>query len=307
MTGISYSLTTGDSTSSLGHTIQYFFDWGDGTNSGWLPVGTTSASHSWNSSETYLVKVQAACSSDLSVVSAWSETLSISISSPPIAPIVLQSPADGTVFNTCSLITKHQPSFQWTASETFTQYGVLFSTSPTDFSTPIAKATVNGTQNSWTPSVGIWKKVLASSYNGGSIRDIYWKIIGIKSDKTTAESDVSNFQIGTPQAVTINAPDNGAVLSSATLPTFDFGANCNVKFKLEISSLNDFSDLKKIKGFNYSTKDPNSETVLHKSLSPSQWTTVKKLVGTGIGYFRIKAWDGLNRESVSEVRGFTVQ
>jgi len=302
--GLSYTFTAGGASSNFDHPIQYRFDWDDGIVSEWLPLGTTRASHSWGSPGTYLVKVQAACSTDLSVVSAWSGTFSISISSTPIA---LQSPANGTVFKTCSLITKHQPSFQWTASETFTQYGVLFSTSPTDFSTPIAKATVNGTQNSWTPSVGIWKKVLASSYNGGSIRDIYWKIIGIKSDKTTAESDVSNFQIGTPQAVTINAPDNGAVLSSATLPTFDFGANCNVKFKLEISSLNDFSDLKKIKGFNYSTKDPNSETVLHKSLSPSQWTTVKKLVGTGIGYFRIKAWDGLNRESVSEVRGFTVQ
>ena len=40
-------------------------------------------------------------------------------------------------------------------------------------------------------------------------------------------------------------------------------------------------------------------------LSLGQWTTVKKLVGTG--YFRIRAWDGLNRESVSEVRSFTVQ
>jgi len=34
---------------------------------------------------------------------------------------------------------------------------------------------------------------------------------------------------------------------------------------------------------------------------------VKKLVGAGTGYFRIKAWDGLSRESVSEVKGFTVQ
>lgn len=34
---------------------------------------------------------------------------------------------------------------------------------------------------------------------------------------------------------------------------------------------------------------------------------VKKLVGTGTGYFRIKAWDGLKRETASEVRAFTVQ
>ena len=302
--GLSYTFTAGGASSNFDHPIQYRFDWDDGIISEWLPLGTTSASHSWNSSGTYLVKVQAACSSDLSVVSAWSGTFSISISSTPIA---LQSPANGTVFKTCSLITNHQPSFQWNTVETFTQYGVLFSTSPTDFSTPIAKATVNGTQYSWTPSASIWKKIMTSSLNGGSIRDIYWKLIGTTSDKTTAESDVSDLRIGTPQAVTINAPDNGAVLSSGTLPTFDFGTNCNVKFKLEISSLSDFSDSTKIKGFSYSTKDPNSETALHKTLTASQWSSVKKLVGTGTGYFRIKAWDGLNRESVSGVRAFTLQ
>lgn len=221
--------------------------------------------------------------------------------------IILQSPANGAVFDSCSLITNYQPSFKWTATVAFTKYRILFSISPTDFTAAIVSANVRSTQDGWIPPIGSWKKIMTASYNNGSIRDIYWKLIGTTSDKTTAESDVSNFQIGTPQAVTINAPDNGAVLSSATLPTFDFGANCNVKFKLEISSLSDFSDSTKIKGFNYSTKDPNAETALHKTLTASQWSSVKKLVGTGIGYFRIKAWDGLNRESVSEVRGFTVQ
>ena len=32
-TGTSYTYTTGGSTSSLGHSVQYLFDWGDGTNS----------------------------------------------------------------------------------------------------------------------------------------------------------------------------------------------------------------------------------------------------------------------------------
>ena len=37
---------TGESLSNLDHSIQYFFDWGDGTDSGWLPVGTVGASKS---------------------------------------------------------------------------------------------------------------------------------------------------------------------------------------------------------------------------------------------------------------------
>ena len=80
-TGISYTYSTGGSTSSYGpsHSVQYLFDWGDGTNSGWLSVGTTSSSKFWTSTGNYLVKSQARCSSDTSIVSSWSGTLSVTI------------------------------------------------------------------------------------------------------------------------------------------------------------------------------------------------------------------------------------
>ena len=76
----SYTYSTGGSSSNLGHSLQYFFDWGDGTNSGWLPVGTTSASKSWSSAGSYTVKAQARCSTDTSVVSGWSPGLTVTIS-----------------------------------------------------------------------------------------------------------------------------------------------------------------------------------------------------------------------------------
>jgi len=75
----SYSYSTGGSSSSLGHNIQYFFDWGDGTNSGWLPAGTTSASKSWASAGTYPVMAKARCETDPSVESNWSEALQVTI------------------------------------------------------------------------------------------------------------------------------------------------------------------------------------------------------------------------------------
>jgi phage gpG-like protein len=95
--GTSYSYTTGGSTTSLGHSVQYLLDWGDGTNSGWLPIGTTSASKSWSSAGTYNVKAQARCATDTSVVSSWSQALSvtISVSSPPPPPVNV-SVSDGT-------------------------------------------------------------------------------------------------------------------------------------------------------------------------------------------------------------------
>jgi hypothetical protein len=57
----------------------------------------------------------------------------------------------------------------------------------------------------------------------------------------------------------------------------------------------------------YTVKDPNVETTLQKTLSTAQWNAVKKLIRTGTGYFRIKAWDGINRYTISETRSFSIQ
>lgn len=97
-TGDSYSFTTGGSTTSFGHDVQYFFDWEDGTNSEWLPVGTTSASKSWNSPGTYGVKVQARCAIDTPVVSDWSSILPVTISAPETVsiPTTLNGATSGT-------------------------------------------------------------------------------------------------------------------------------------------------------------------------------------------------------------------
>jgi hypothetical protein len=223
------------------------------------------------------------------------------------AQINLQTPLNGAVFDSSSLITKYQPSFSWTESGTITKCTILFSTSSTDFATPIAKGSASGAKDSWTPSISIWKKLMSASNNSGVIRNIYWKVIGTLPNRPTVESEVWGFRIGDPQAVTINSPTDGAILPSGVLPIFAWQTKGNVKFKLEISSLGDFSDSKKIKNFNYTTRDPNVETTLSKTLPSFQWNAVKKLIGAGQGYFRIKAWDGLNRETVSEIRSFTIQ
>ena len=77
--GTLYNYSTAGSSSSAGHSVQYFFDWGDGTNSGWLPVGTNTASHAWASAATYLVKTQARCYIHPSVVSGWSGILPVTL------------------------------------------------------------------------------------------------------------------------------------------------------------------------------------------------------------------------------------
>jgi C1A family cysteine protease len=98
--GTSYTYSTGGASSNLGHSVQYLFDWGDGTNSGWLPVGTTSASKSWESGGTYAVKAQARCATHTSAVSGWSVILSVDIEviSTPTTPSGLTSGIAGTSY-----------------------------------------------------------------------------------------------------------------------------------------------------------------------------------------------------------------
>jgi len=73
-----YTYETGGSSSTLNHPIQYLLDWGDGTDSGWLPVDTTSAQKEWSSSNTYAIKAKARCATD-GVESGWSDPLTVSM------------------------------------------------------------------------------------------------------------------------------------------------------------------------------------------------------------------------------------
>jgi hypothetical protein len=78
-----YRYYTGGSHSTYGHSIQFLFDWGDGTNSGWLPVGTTKADKSWASTQIYPIKAQARCVTDTLIISGWSTPFMVTISDGP--------------------------------------------------------------------------------------------------------------------------------------------------------------------------------------------------------------------------------
>lgn len=79
--GTSFTYSTGGSSSNLGHSVEYQFDWkGDGTDlSLW---GSATQSKTWTVSGTYSVKARARCTQHTSIVSSWSEALSAVISTP---------------------------------------------------------------------------------------------------------------------------------------------------------------------------------------------------------------------------------
>ena len=72
-TDSSYSYSSGGAISSHGHSVQYKFDWGDGSDSGWLAVGTTSAAHSWSATGIYSVRTMARCFLHPTIESLWSD------------------------------------------------------------------------------------------------------------------------------------------------------------------------------------------------------------------------------------------
>lgn len=64
--------------------LEYRFDWGDGTFSGWSAVA--GASHSWGTAGSYVVRAQARCGDGQLVNSPWSTGLVVVITTPP--PVV---------------------------------------------------------------------------------------------------------------------------------------------------------------------------------------------------------------------------
>jgi hypothetical protein len=69
---VSYAFSTGGATSTLSHPVRYKFDWGDGTDSGWLAQGTTSASHAWSATGAFNVRAVAECATHNDILSTWS-------------------------------------------------------------------------------------------------------------------------------------------------------------------------------------------------------------------------------------------
>jgi hypothetical protein len=170
----------------------------------------------------------------------------------------------------------------------------------------IAKGSVSGTSNTWKPSFFVWKKILQASYNSGAIRDVYWKVAGTKPDGKLTETEVRSFRIGAPQPASIHTPIEGEIFLSSVAPTLGFDTSCNKKFTLEFSPLRDFSDPQKIRSVPFTITNANSQTPVQKTLSSFQWKGITKSLGAG-GYLRIKAWDGMNRGTISEVRAFRIQ
>lgn len=100
--GANGSYSTGGSTSSMGHAVEYQFDWGDGTQSGW---GTSTRSHSW-SAGSYCVKTQARCVTHTGIVSAWSICNNVDVGEETVTTATIPTgPTSGSADDTLTYTT----------------------------------------------------------------------------------------------------------------------------------------------------------------------------------------------------------
>jgi M6 family metalloprotease-like protein len=94
----SYAYTIGASTSSLSHTVEYSFNWGDGTSSSYSTSRT--ASHSWSTTGQKTIIVTARCQTHTSVSNNNSPGNYVMVVSPPPSPDLVSVtgiPATATV------------------------------------------------------------------------------------------------------------------------------------------------------------------------------------------------------------------
>ncbi|MFQ5602399.1 MAG: PKD domain-containing protein, partial [bacterium] len=75
--GENLSFSTGGSSSNKGHSVEYHFDWGDGSTSNW---GSPTQTHTYTVVGSYSVMAQARCQTHTSIVSSWSSGLPVTIS-----------------------------------------------------------------------------------------------------------------------------------------------------------------------------------------------------------------------------------
>jgi hypothetical protein len=297
---------TGESKSNLSHSVQYIFDWGDGTDSGWLPVGTVGASKSWTSPGTYLVKAQARCDTDTFAVSKLSSELSVTVSDTPTT-VTLVSPADGTFYTACSLY--DLPTFTWKSDGSFTDYEVQFS-KYASFDTIDASKKTSSTSISMDNTQ--WKKVIdangttapGSSGPATSGGPMFWRVIGTRSDKVSVISNTLSFVIARAQEV-----ENATIIDTGKsfLPTLSWDNQCGVKFSVRFGNNPFFTHQYSI---TFNIKNPNDNGgVFTQTLTDSQWTAVQNVTGRVTGttvYWYVDSRDGADRRAITTPNMFFV-
>jgi hypothetical protein len=103
-TGGTYTYSTSGSVASIGGPVEYQFDWnGDGTDLS--PWGSAKQSKTWTSASIHDIKARARSSSDPSLISNWSNTISVTVTQKPFIYVTLPNGGETWVVGATHTIT----------------------------------------------------------------------------------------------------------------------------------------------------------------------------------------------------------
>ena len=164
------------------------------------------------------------------------------------------------------------------------------------------KVRVSGTATMITMVPNVWKRVL--SIPGISGGPVYWKVVGTRTNRTTATSEVFSIIVDPTQPV--GDPTISPTIRTY-LPTLSWRNNCNTKFKVWFGSDEQFT---KKTAFAFNIKNPNdNEGEFTKVLTSGQWMAIRRVVKDTSGstiYWYVESWDGLNRYTKTDVMNFVL-
>lgn len=187
----SYSFSTGGATSSLGHPVRYKFDWGDGTDSGWLAQGTTTASHSWTATGAYNVRAMAECATHTDILSSWSSARVFTIANTP----TLTSPNGGERWTLKKIknITWSPGSYKGTVTLVLYKGTAKLGNIATG---------LNAAAGTYAWSVGAYNKTRALA---GTNYRVYLR----GSDGSLLDTSDANFSLLNPSKLQVTSPNGG--------------------------------------------------------------------------------------------------
>jgi hypothetical protein len=196
----------GGASSNVGHSVQYLIDWGDGTDSGWLPVGTTSAPKSWSTSNTYSIRAKARCATDPEVESEWTEPVNVMISETSYWGVTLLAPDGGGAIPSGSSY-----KIQWGAPPGADAFKVFYSSDSGLTWSKIAQD-LTGTSYEWSVPIP-WKnkkkcRIRVVGYNG-----------------TTKVSEDKSYPPFTIEVVRLRSLNGGEMLTSGERQTITWTTN----------------------------------------------------------------------------------
>ncbi|MBI3987452.1 MAG: VCBS repeat-containing protein [Lentisphaerae bacterium] len=173
--GVVYDYAVSNSVSSWGRAVQYQFDWGNGSTSGWSSSST--ASNAWNITGTYGLRARARSAVETDAISDWSATGLVTIAR--LAAPTGVSASDGTYTDKIRVT--------WNAATGASSYGVYRNTTNDAASAGLLSTTAATTLDDTTAYYGVdyyyWVVAgnsVSTSDWGGS--DVGWRRSGARCD-----------------------------------------------------------------------------------------------------------------------------